>query len=154
MKISKRKYAALMRVLRNLPARLYDECRYTLRERNAVREARLLERRLADMAADEGLKVYVSGAITGLPSQQVEEKFRRAERRLRRGGMSPVCPLDNGLEASAEWRCHMRRDLEMLAACDAIYMLEDWRQSRGARIELRRAVRWRKMIMFEQPKKR
>lgn len=80
MKISKRKYAALMRVLRNLPARLHDECRYTLRERNAVREARLLERRLADMAADEGLKVYVSGAITGLPSQQVEEKFRRGER--------------------------------------------------------------------------
>ena len=80
MKISKRKYAALMRVLRNLPARLYDECRYTPRELNAVREARLLERRLAGMAADEGLKVYVSGAITGLPSQQVEEKFRRAER--------------------------------------------------------------------------
>ncbi len=41
MKISKRKYAALMRVLRNLPARLYEECRYTPRERNAVREARL-----------------------------------------------------------------------------------------------------------------
>lgn len=80
MKISKRKYAALMRVLRNLPARLYDECRYTPRERNAVREAQLLERRLADMAADEGPKVYVSGAITGLPQQQVEEKFRRAER--------------------------------------------------------------------------
>lgn len=154
MKISKRKYAALMRVLRNLPARLYDECRYTLRERNAVREARLLERRLADMAADEELKVYVSGAITGLPSQQVEEKFRRAERFLRRRGMLPVCPIDNGLEASAEWRCHMRRDLEMLAACDAIYMLEGWHASRGARIELRMAVRWRKMIMFEQPKKR
>ena len=32
MKISKRKYAALMRVLRNLPARLHDECRYTPRE--------------------------------------------------------------------------------------------------------------------------
>lgn len=154
MKISKRKYAALMRVLRNLPARLHDECRYTPRELNAVREARLLERRLAGMAADEELKVYVSGAITGLPSQQVEEKFRRAERRLRRGCMSPVCPLDNGLEASAEWRCHMRRDLEMLAECDAIYMLEGWHSSRGARIELRRAVRWRKMIMFEQPKKR
>ena len=102
MKISKRKYAALMRVLRNLPARLDEGCRYSPRERNAVREARLLERRLADMAADEELKVYVSGAITGLPSQQGEEKFRRAEQRLRRGGMSPVCPLDNGLEASAE----------------------------------------------------
>lgn len=154
MKISKRKYAALMRVLRNLPARLYEECRYTPRERNAVREARLLERRLADMAADEGLKVYVSGAITGLPSQQVEEKFRRAERRLRHGGMRPVCPLDNGLEASAEWRCHMKRDLEMLAACDAIYMLDDWRQSRGAQIELRMAMTWRKMIIFEKTDKR
>ena len=41
MKISKQKYAALMRVLRNLPARLYEECRYTLRERNAVREAQM-----------------------------------------------------------------------------------------------------------------
>lgn len=154
MKISKRKYAVLIRVLRNLPARLHDECRYTLRERNAVREAQLLKRRLADMAADEELKVYVSGAITGLPSQQVEEKFRRAERRLRRGGMRPVCPIDNGLEASAEWRCHMRRDLEMLAACDAIYMLDDWRQSRGAQIELRMAMTWRKMIIFEKTDKR
>lgn len=154
MKISKRKYAALMRVLRNLPARLYDEYLYTNRERNAVREARLLERRLADMAADEGPKVYVSGAITGLPTQRVEEKFRRAERFLRHRGMLPVCPIDNGLETSAEWRCHMRRDLEMLAACDAIYMLEDWRSSRGAQIELRMAMTWCKTIMFEKTNKR
>ena len=48
----------------------------------------------------------------------------------------------------------MRRDLEMLAACDAIYMLDDWRQSRGAQIELRMAMTWRKMILFEKTDKR
>lgn len=149
MKISKRKYAAVLRVLRNLPARLHDESRYTPRERNAVREARLLVRRLGE-TSDEGMKVYISGAITGVPAAEADARFRRAERYLRRRGMRPVCPLDNGLDPSAAWECHMRRDLEMLDGCDAIYMLDGWRSSRGAQIELRTAMAGRKTIMFEQ----
>lgn len=150
MKISKRKYTALMRILRNLPVRLLDECRYTPRERNALREARLMGRRLAELGDDEVRRVYISGAITGLTAEEAAEKFRRAERRLRRAGMVPVCPLDNGLDASAGWAQHMRRDLEMLAGCDAIYMLDNWSGSRGAQIELRTAITDRKMIIFEQ----
>lgn len=149
MNISKRKYAAILRVLRNLPSRLHDECRYTPRERNALREARLLGRRLCAPADDAGRRVYISGAITGLPAEEAAERFRRAERRLRRAGMVPVCPLDNGLDASAGWAQHMRRDLEMLAGCDAVYMLDNWSTSRGAQIELRTAITERKMIIFE-----
>lgn len=148
MKISKRKYAAVLRVLRNLPARLHDESRYSPRERNAVREARLLGR--LGETGDEGMKVYISGAITGVPAAEADARFRRAERYLRRRGMRPVCPLDNGLDPSAAWECHMRRDLEMLDGCDAIYMLDGWRSSRGAQIELRTAMAGRKTIMFEQ----
>lgn len=47
MEISKRQYITLMRIIRNLPIRLYDEHRYSLRERNAIRESVLLRKKIS-----------------------------------------------------------------------------------------------------------
>lgn len=47
MEISKRQYTILMRIIRNLPTRLYDAQKYSLREINAIREAVLLRKKIA-----------------------------------------------------------------------------------------------------------
>lgn len=80
-------------------------------------------------------KIYISGPISGLPLETVYNNFTNAEVQLLEQGYEPVNPLNNGLPTNATWEEHMRADLRLLLDCDAIYMLEGWEKSRGARIE-------------------
>lgn len=81
------------------------------------------------------MKTYISGKITGLTSKEVKKNFNEAEELLNSWGMSPVNPLKNGLCRSECWERHMIRDIEMLMECDAILLLDNWIDSKGARIE-------------------
>ena len=81
------------------------------------------------------MKGYISGKISGLPFEEVIAKFAKAEARLVSMGLEPVNPLKNGLTQEASWNDHMVKDIEMLFGCEAIYLLNDWNDSKGARIE-------------------
>jgi len=81
------------------------------------------------------MKVYISGKISGLPFDEVEQKFNRAEWLLEDIGAVPVNPLKNGLCRSSSWEQHMVRDIEMLLECDALLLLTTWIDSKGANIE-------------------
>lgn len=90
-----------------------------------------------------GLKIYISGPISGLPNGNLEA-FLDAERQLQDAGHTPVNPHRNGLPSSATWEQHMRIDLKMLANCDAVAVLPGCNKSRGVAEELALA---RKMLM-------
>ena len=94
--------------------------------------------------------IYISGRITGEAISGVIAKFRAAERKIRRFGFTPVSPLDNGLPFEAEWADHMGRDIALLLKCDAIYLLPDYEQSRGAQIELCVALQQRMPVFVER----
>ena len=79
--------------------------------------------------------VYISGKISGLPMDEVEKKFWEAENRLFSLGLTPVNPLKNGIVRNSSWVEHLSRDLEILKTCDAIFLLPDWMDSDGAKIE-------------------
>lgn len=95
------------------------------------------------------MKVYISGKITGLDYEEAVKLFSQAEDYLLSIGMEPVNPLKNGLPISASWVNHMVRDIEMLMGCEAIYLLTNWFESRGARIERNIAVEMGMDVMFE-----
>jgi len=80
-------------------------------------------------------KIYISGKISGLPFDQVCAKFERAEKYLKDYGWQVVSPLTNGLPIDSAWQEHMKADIRLMLDCDAIYLLDNWVQSRGARIE-------------------
>lgn len=92
-------------------------------------------------------KIYISGKITGLPVQEAIAKFRSAAEKIRRFGFEPVSPFDNGLPLEADWAEHMGKDISLLLRCDAIYLLDDYEKSEGARIELCIALH-RRMPVF------
>lgn len=94
-------------------------------------------------------RVYISGAIAHHDLQERKEAFGRAARFLDLKGYEPVNPFDNGLPDEADWREHMRADLEMLLRCDCIYMLQGWELSKGARLELEVAVSTGIRVLFE-----
>lgn len=81
------------------------------------------------------MRVYISGQITGLDEQVAWERFESAETLLSDIGLMPVNPLSNGLHFSDPWEKHIVRGIELLMGCDAIMLLSNWAQSKGARIE-------------------
>lgn len=98
------------------------------------------------------MRVYISGKIGEYtPSAEVLDKFARAEKMLKAKGYATFNPTTSGFgkmadllveKAKAEgvettWYAEiMKLDIEALSFCNAIYMLEDWEQSNGAKVEL------------------
>lgn len=87
------------------------------------------------------MKVYISGPISGLPFEEVEKNFNSMENSIQDMGHTAVNPLNNGLPRDASWDDHMKADIKLMMECDTIYLLENWRQSRGALIEFDLAVK-------------
>jgi hypothetical protein len=80
-------------------------------------------------------KIYISGKITGLPSGEVQAKFEAAKKFVAGPGYEAVSPLENGLPSDYPWIQHMKMDIIMLLDCDAVYLLSDRCDSRGAMLE-------------------
>lgn len=95
------------------------------------------------------MKVYISGKITGLPYEEAVRKFKRAEEQVRSFGYEPVNPICNGIDIEAQWKEHMKVDIGTLLDCEAIYLLQDWSESRGARIERNIAEEMGHFIMMQ-----
>lgn len=97
------------------------------------------------------MKVYISGAISGLAQAEYSDLFGRAEAALLNEGHDPVNPLkvlacaDEECNTSGEkkkdgsylhhYSCYMKHDLLAMLECDAIAMLPNWLTSKGANIE-------------------
>lgn len=106
------------------------------------------------------MKVYISGAITGLTQDEYHHNFGRAEALLLDMEHDPVNPIKvpacetedcherlelvpAGQSPSKpdgsylhQYGCYMKHDLIALLECDAILMLPNWQRSRGAQAEL------------------
>ncbi|MEG1572804.1 MAG: DUF4406 domain-containing protein [Bacteroidales bacterium] len=86
-------------------------------------------------------RVYIAGKITGLPYQAVFCKFEAASNRLQKAGYKPVSPIDICEEGWSWARCMRVCVEELTTNCDGIYLLPDWHDSPGAKIEVEMAKR-------------
>lgn len=96
------------------------------------------------------MKIYISGQITGLKPEEAKAKFNRAETMLQEKGYYPVNPMRlNPHEEGKTWKEYMLDDLDVLFDCEAIYLLDNWRKSKGARIEYQIAKEMEMQILTE-----
>lgn len=81
------------------------------------------------------MRIYISGKITG--EKHFMRKFAKAERKLKRAGYDVINPakINAKLPKNSKWRDYMIVSLAELSTADAIYMLPDWQESKGAKIE-------------------
>lgn len=81
------------------------------------------------------MHIYISGPISDDPES--EQKFQDAEDYLRSIGFKVVNPfkLDHGSKPNVKWEDFMRTDIKALVDCEQIYMLDGWRNSKGATLE-------------------
>jgi Domain of unknown function (DUF4406) len=82
--------------------------------------------------------IYICGKVTGLPPEQVKEKFEAAQEFLYDTQryyrvVNPVTLVGNPQE---EWKSAMHTCLKALIECNEMYVLHDWQTSRGARLEI------------------
>lgn len=95
------------------------------------------------------MKTYISGKISGLSESEYTENFRKTESYLRFdcGIKNVVNPLKiKPFLGIKSWTCYMIADIYQLLKCDAIYMMDNWYNSRGAMIELAIALLFKKKI--------
>lgn len=76
--------------------------------------------------------VYIAGKMTGLPDLG-KDQFAAAEETLKAKGHQVLNPAWIG--GPLPKRCYMPICLSMLAQADAIYLLDNWHDSPGARLE-------------------
>lgn len=89
----------------------------------------------------KGKKIYISGGISGIAEEVYKKRFQDAEDMLVKQGYEVVnpCKIDP-IVKNPQWEDYMKADIIELCRCDAIYVLEGWKLSRGARVEVNIAL--------------
>ncbi|WP_454949047.1 DUF4406 domain-containing protein [Capnocytophaga leadbetteri] len=95
------------------------------------------------------MKIYLSGKISGTDLTKTRARFAAVAKAMKRIGVEPVNPLENGLSEHDPWDAHMLKDIADLLQCKAIYMLQGWQYSKGACIEHYIATKIGMPIMYE-----
>lgn len=97
------------------------------------------------------MKIYISGKITGYPDFM--ERFTEAEMRLLAldDSIEVINPakINSYLPKSTTHEEYMAMSFTMLDVADAIYMLDNWRESCGASQEYGYALARGKVILYE-----
>jgi hypothetical protein len=101
--------------------------------------------------------IYIAGPMRGKEDNN-ETAFFNAEKRLNRRGFTVINPLTIGRGIASDkviasdadlLRNVMRFERTLIRFCDAIYMLEGWQDSQGAKAELVTAIGFDCMIFLE-----
>lgn len=82
---------------------------------------------------DKKKKVFISGKMSELDSEFYKSEFKRAEKYLIDEGYEPVNPCN--LAVPSDYAGQLLVSLGELAKCDAIFLMNNWVDSNGARCE-------------------
>jgi hypothetical protein len=100
------------------------------------------------------MKIYIAGKISGLVYEDALRSFIDAEAALQQLGHEPVNPMrENGLDGDGKehpWSEYMKRAIPHLLRCDGIYLLSNWRDSRGAKLECQLVHDLEMKVLYER----
>lgn len=103
-------------------------------------------------------RVYIAGKVTGEKLATVTAKFGQAQKDLEAKGYEVVNPLAvtaaacnpaDGRWLDMPWQQAMQLTIAAMMTCQCVYMLSDWRFSKGATIEHDLAERLGMPVLYE-----
>lgn len=80
-------------------------------------------------------KIYIAGKVTGLPQQEVVDKFAKAQKEIEEMGFEVVNPIEVVNDFDTPWNEAMKMCIIALLECTGIVLLPCWKDSKGARLE-------------------
>lgn len=93
-------------------------------------------------------KIYVSGKITGIESE-AEALFEQAEKECIEMGYIPINPMKLNHNHDKSWTAYMREDIVAMMGCESIYMMNNWKESNGAKVERELAIKLEFEILYQ-----
>ena len=93
-------------------------------------------------------RIYISGKITG--ESNYKSIFEKAEKELTSKGYDVINPCKVAEYEFFTYEEFMKMDFLLIEMVDAIYMLKNWKTSKGAKAELRYAEALGKKVYFEE----
>jgi hypothetical protein len=78
-------------------------------------------------------RIFISGGITNVPDYMTE--FKKAENELREIGYKSIINpayINSHLPVDLSYDDYMAISIAELSVCEAIYMLRNWKESKGA----------------------
>lgn len=94
------------------------------------------------------MRIYIAGKISGMNVEDCCYKFMSAAKALREEGHFPINPL-NLIVFELNYAKYIQIDRILIRSCDAIYLLDNWEDSPGARLEREYATAIGKKILFQ-----
>lgn len=98
---------------------------------------------------NETKRVYISAPISGYDLDERRKTFADMEQRLIAKGYEVCNPMGKQWQAGLTTQEYMRKDIEMLLTCDAIFLMSGWNRSAGCKCELDVAVAIGIEVWFE-----
>lgn len=99
--------------------------------------------------------IYVSGPVT--KNKNATEQFEDADKFIRKIGHIPLNPIRIDPPhpfKKDKWLYYMRKSVELLMKSDALFLLDGWEKSAGARIEFDLCVKLSIPIYFNCDKEK
>lgn len=100
-------------------------------------------------------RTYIAGPITGREYTEYRAHFQKEYEKLHLAGRNPVSPV--GLSEIYPDFDHaeiMKVCLAVLENCSSIHMLRGWEKSKGARMEINRAIEMGLSVTYEKESRR
>ena len=102
------------------------------------------------------MKVYISGKMTGLSEEKIWNNFRKVETFLIKanpggvveGIINPSVTYAMQKFDAFSYEDWMHIDFAMLDVCDAVFLLPNWRDSMGAKLEIAYAYKHGKKVFY------
>lgn len=94
-------------------------------------------------------RIYIAGKIGGLPEKVYKRRFANAEHGFKMLMFEVVNPVKLPHLHERTWKAYMKEDLKALKECDTCFMLNNWQDSKGAKVEHWFAARYGKTIIYQ-----
>lgn len=86
-------------------------------------------------------KIYIAGKVSGLPKQEVIDKFSEVQTNLERCGFKVINPIEVVNDFDVTWEFAMKKCIKALVDCDAVYLMNCHGRSVGAMLEFSLAMK-------------